>query len=145
MRDVTPAAKKRLNDLERAAAEQFDAHILHNAVADAVRDDDRLRQLVDVTERAYAIEENSDHQDGVHAAGFDAAEELNSTIDGAVDDVVADVCATVVDEADEWTDHHDEADCHEAAAEAKAWLGDHLEAVERNKIELAALAGDTDE
>lgn len=145
MRDVTPAAKKRLKTLERAAAEQFDAHILHNAVADAVRDDDRLRQLVDVTERAYAIEENSDHQDEVRAAGFDAAEELNNTIDGAVDDVVAGVCATVGDEADEWTDHHDEADCHEAAAGAKAWLGDHLEVVERNGIELGGLTGGADE
>jgi len=127
MRDTIPQTRKRLAKVEVEAAEQFDATILHNRVYEAVGQSDKLRQLVDVAERAYQLEEDEAYVRRVRRAAFGAAEDLNEQIDLVVDTVVAAECATVIKDArtDWFDDHADDEEIEAAFHEACAWLTEH--------------------
>jgi len=132
--DIHRTAEKHAHELATDAADQFEATILHNLVHDTVkgqhtRENDLIRTL-DLAERAYDLSDETD-TDGLDSAAFDAAESLHDVVEQLVADCVAEACATIVLDGDEWTDTWDAADVHAAQAEAREWLGDHLDVAER--------------
>ena len=141
MRDTLRATDKRVSELDSKAAEQFDATILHNRVYEAIGQDDEVRQLVDVAERAYRLEEDKEYVRRVRRAAFGAAEQLNEQIDFVVDAAVAAECATVIKDArTDWFDGHVDDDEVEAAVEeAKAWLAEHGDAASDAGVDMEAV------
>jgi len=130
MRDTLPQTSKRMNDIERQAAEQFDTPILHNRVYEAIGEADEVRQFVDVAERAYELDEDGRYVGRIQRVAFGAAEELNDEIDDVVDAAIASECAAVIEDArDGWFDDHAEREDIDAAfSEAKQWLAEHGDA-----------------
>ena len=127
MRDIIPAAQKRMNDIEAEAADGFESTILENRMYEAIGQSDEVRQLVDVAERAYALEEDKRYVRRARRAAFGAAEDLNEQIDLVVDAAIAAECATVIKDArTDWFDGHADDEAVEAAFhEACAWLAQH--------------------
>ena len=146
MRDTLRATDKRVSELDSKAAEQFDATILHNRVYEAIGQDDEVRQLVDVAERAYRLEEDKEYVRRVRRAAFGAAEQLNEQIDFVVDAAVAAECEAVIEDArDGWFDDHAEDEEIEAAFhEACAWLAEHGDAACDAGIDVDAVVWDAD-
>jgi hypothetical protein len=143
MRDTLRATDKRVSELKSEAAEPFETTIVENRVFEALGTSDRLRQLVDVAERAYRLEEDDAYTDDVQRTAFGAAEDLNDYVDEIVDREVACECAAVIDDADsDWFDDvDDQAAVREAFDEACAWLADHRDAAEAEGIEIRRLDG----
>jgi len=139
MRDIVRTAEKRVSTLTSDAAEQFESPIVHNRVHVAVSDDDRLRQLLDVVERAYLIETNRDQPDDIQSTAFGAAEDLNDAVDQLVENAVLGECVAVIEDTrGDWFDgseHHDDEDVVAAFDEACAWVVDHADVAERNGID----------
>jgi len=124
MRDLCRDAEKRLNQTAREQAKQFDAVILHNYVADHLREDDDLQRLVDLAERSYALA-NDTSDDEIDTAAFSAAEDLNDAAEERVDDVVAGLVAELDDETlDEWRDTWSDERIEAAREERDAFLAD---------------------
>jgi hypothetical protein len=137
-----------MSRLETAAYNQFETPIIHNRVAETVAEDDHLRELLDVTERAFGLAEDTNHRDAIQSAAFSAADDLDDHIKAARDDAIAKACVEVINSADQWSDEgvHGYEDLQEAVDEATAWLRDHDEVVERLDLEIdtaaEAVAGD---
>lgn len=129
---------KRIRQRARNEAEQFDATLLHNRVAEQVTGshtiDDDLTRLVELTKSAYEFAEDDRDaygDDPVGDAAFDAAETLNDQVDAVVAEQVARACAVVATEAQDWTDAWDRNELVAARHEAIDWLQAHTEAAER--------------
>ena len=139
-----PRTSKRMNNIEGEAADQFEATILENCVYEAIGEADEVRQLVDVAERAYQIEEDKRYVRRAQRAAFGAAEELNEQIDLVVDAAIAAECASVIENArDGWFDDHADNDEIEAAFhEACAWLAEHETAARDADIDVDELVWD---
>lgn len=144
MRDLIRPAEKRLDDHAQQVAEQFDATILHNRVFETVPVDPLLREIVDVVERAYRIEESDEQPPEVRRAAFKAAERLNGHVDRLVEDAVARELAQALTDMDDWGDTWDEEEIEAARTEASGWLYEHDEARERNGL-TDVLVEDADE
>jgi len=140
MYDEIPRTSKRMNEIESTAADRFDATILHNRVYEALGQDSRVRQLVDVAERAYQLEEYKEgYTDEVRRAAFGAAEDLNDQIDGVVEARIAAECAALIkDTRNGWfdEDHLDESTVRDAFGEACAWLVEHPQAADAAGVEV---------
>ena len=147
MRDTLRATDKRVSELTSEAAEPFETTIVENRVFEALGTSDRLRQLIDVAERAYRLEEDDAYTDDIQRTAFGAAEDLNERVDDVVDREVARECATVIKDARTgWFDNHeDEATVAAAVDEAQTWLANHAEAARHAGIDVDALDVDTDD
>lgn len=144
MRDTIPATSKRMSDIEAEAADQFEATILENRMYEAIGQSDEVRQLVDVAERAYALEEDKRYVRRARRAAFGAAEDLNEQIGLVVDAAIATECASVIEDArDDWFDGHADDEAIEAAfQEACAWLAEHETAARDADIDVDKLVWD---
>jgi hypothetical protein len=131
--DIHPKAKRRLNSLADSVASEFDATLLHNRVYEQIKDqhttDGDLAATIDLTERTYQLDERVPG-DGISDV-FGAAEALNDTVDDRVAEQVAQACAVIICEAGRWTDSWEAAEIHAAQAEAREWVSENLDAVER--------------
>jgi len=142
MTDYSRAAQKRIDALATDAAEEFDSTILHNRVYEQVdgqhnRDNDLL-QTLDLAERSYQLSDVvGEPHEGVI---FDAANELDSVVNPLVDELVAEACATIVDEADDWTDAWSPEEIGKAKREASRWLFRHTDAAERADVDQSLLS-----
>jgi len=146
MRDITPAAEKRMNDVESEAADRFEATILENRMYEAIGQSDEVRQIVDVAERAYALEEDKRYVRRARRAAFGAAEELNEQIDLVVDATIAAECEEVIEDArDGWFDDHADDEAIEAAFhEACVWLTENERAARDAGIDVDGAVWDED-
>jgi len=138
MRDICRSAEKRVSTISMDYAEEFDAAILHNTVAREIKEDEALRELIDVVERAYYLSESNPQREDVQSTAFGAAEEINDQTDSVREDAIAGACIEVVHNASDWLqDGFYERDELEAAVEeAKQWLRTHEDVVERVDIEV---------
>ena len=146
MRDITPAAEKLMNDIESEAANRFEATILENRMYEAIGQSDEVRQLVDVAERAYALEEDKRYVRRTRRAAFGAAEDLNEQIGLVVDAAIAAECEAVIEDArDGWFDDHADDEAIEAAfQEACSWLVEHERAARDAGIDVDGVVWDED-
>jgi len=125
-----PRTSKRMNNIEAEAADQFETTILENRMYEAIGQSDAVRQLVDVAEQAYALEEDKQYVRRARRAALGAAEGLNEQIDLVVNAAIATECEAVIEDArDGWFDDHADDEAIEAAFnEACAWLAEHGDA-----------------
>jgi hypothetical protein len=122
MNDLCRSAQKRLNEIARQRAEQFDATILHNHIYESVPEHTRLRRYLDLAERSYDLASDVDGESYDRAA-FAAAEELDSAAKDLVDEVVAELVAELDDETlAEWGDAWDSEAIQAARAERDEFL-----------------------
>ena len=145
MREITRSAEKRVRALEARAGEQFASSILHNRVRRAVSEDDRLRETLDVVERAYRLHDRDDLPDEMEYVAFNAAEEINDHYGPLVDMAVARECAAVIEDArgDWFDDADDQAAVRDAFDEACAWLAEHRDAADAEGIEVEQIWDDS--
>lgn len=142
MSNETPRTAKRMIRIKAEAANRFDASLLHYRVFDALGDAGRIRQLVDVTEKVYQLEENKvSYTDDVRQAAFSAAEELDDKIEDVVEAQIATECETFLkDVRADWFDvperPMDDEAVKAAFDEACAWLTDHPDAAEAAGIDV---------
>jgi len=124
MNDLHRSAQKRINEIARERAEQFDATILHNHIYEGVPQDERLRRYFDIAERSYSLADDIDGESYERAA-FAAAEELNDAAEDLVDDVVAELVAELNDETlAEWGGAWDSEAIQTAREERDRFLDD---------------------
>jgi hypothetical protein len=139
-RDIHHRAERRLQSQCERAAEPFDGTIVYSRVHRSVGHDERLRQLLDVAESAYALEHNDDQPDDIRRAGFDAGERLTHEVGSLVESIVCEEChAILVDAEAGWfedSDVYDRADVKEAVSEARSWIRDHEKAAERVGVDV---------
>jgi hypothetical protein len=139
-RDIHRRAERRLQSECERAAEPFEETIVYSRVHRSIGHDDRLRQLLDVAESAYAIEHNNDQLHDIRRAGFDAGERLTREVGTLVETIVFEEChALLVDAEAGWfedSDVYDPADIEEAVSEARSWIRDHEKAAERAGVDV---------
>jgi len=142
-----PRTSKRMSNIEAEAADRFEATILENCVYEAIGEADEVRELVDVAERAYALEEDDRYVRRAQRAAFGAAEELNEQIELVVDAAIARECASVIENArDGWfANHADDEEIEAAFQEACAWLAEHEVAARDADIDVDELVWDEDD
>ena len=125
-------------------AEDFEAAAIQNAVHDDLGEDDQLARLCDAAAAADAAGELRESYHGEGADGVEEIEEawgkLSHVARQRALEVVAEACARIIDEGDEWAaDGHWEADAiAEAKYEARTWLQHHTnEAARVGVLEVA--------
>ena len=139
MREITRSAEKRVRALEEQAGEQFESSIVHNRVRRAVSEDDRLRETLDVVERAYQLHDRADMPDEMEYVSFNAAEDINDHYGLLVDMAVARECASILEDArGDWFDDAaaGRASILDAIDEAAQWLSEHRDAAEAEGIDV---------
>lgn len=143
-RHTIRSTRKRMNELERQAADQFDSTILHNRVYEAIGQADEIRRFVDVTQRAYELQDDQRIADRVQKTAFGAAEDLNDEVNDIVQARIASECANVIEDArDGWFDDHAEDEEIEAAfQEACTWLVKHRDVACDADLDVDALVWD---
>jgi hypothetical protein len=119
---------KRQSQLASGMAEDFETTILHNAVFEDIGGDDQLAQLLDATAEAEHAQEEREAalgSDGerVNDVGK-AAGILSHVARTRAREVVAEACATVIQDGDQWAaeGHYSQADVADAQHEAREWL-----------------------
>ena len=119
---------KRQGKLARKMASDIDATILHNSVYEDVEGDDQLGMLLDATVGAeYAQEEREDGL-GSDAIRVDdvgkVAGILSHVARTRTREVVAEACATVIQDGDQWAADgiYSQAAVDDAQHEARQWL-----------------------
>ena len=126
MSEICRDAKRRLRSEASQHAEQFDATILHNTLYDQYAEDNDLRELVDLAERAY----DAAAGDELDLNVFGAAEDLNKAAAELGEQRVEELITELDDETlDEWRDAWDDEDIEAARRERDEFLSvDEVEA-----------------
>jgi gas vesicle protein len=124
----------RVETLAGEAVESFGTDVLIDRVVPAVEDSHKVNTIATLVQSAEAVDTRAFSEQTTEKAG-DVAEEMGEEIHNVVDEVVADECAQVLEEAGpEWWEQSDiltEEMVSEAVREAAAWLQDHPDAAER--------------
>ena len=125
-------------------AEDFEAAAIQNAVHDDLGEDDQVARLCDAAAAADAAGDLRESYHGEDAVGVEKVREawgaLSAVALQRALEVVAEACARLLDEGDEWVaDGHWEADAiAEAKYEARTWLQHHTnEAARVGVLEVA--------
>jgi hypothetical protein len=129
--DVSPQASRRVRELSSRFAESFDAAAIHNTVHDDVLEDQDLALMLDAAFRAEEVEKYREADDDVADALLKGWGKLSWAAEQRVQEVVAQSCATVIQEGDDWTDAWDEAAIAAAKHEAREWLQVNTNAADR--------------
>lgn len=122
------------------AIDQFESTLIRDVMFDHIREDDQLRYAADLAEQAYSLANHRDSAvglDDVHDDIFAGAEELNDAADARFVEVIAERCVTILESAHEWQDDRPDLDdqiVQEAVDEAREWLDEHDDVVERLEI-----------
>jgi hypothetical protein len=109
-------------------AENFDAAILQNTVSEDVGADDHLAQLLDATAHsrlAQEVREDNLGSDGEHVTDVKKATGILSHVAQTRGrEVVAEACATVIKDGDQWVaeGHYAQEAVADAQHEAREWL-----------------------
>lgn len=141
-RSVSSTRKQK--DFASRLSEDFEAAAIQNAVHDDLGEDDQLARLCDA---AAAADAAGDLRESYHGEGADGVGEIEEAW-GKIShvarqralEVVAEACARIIDEGDEWVaDGHWETDAiAEAKYEARTWLQHHTnEAARVGVLEVA--------
>lgn len=144
-RDLSPSGKKRVSSYRDRAIEEFDSNLIQDALFDHVREDDQLRYAADVVEQAYSLAEYREtvvDRDSVHDDIFAGAEGLNDAADARFWEVIAERCVTIIESAHDWQDDRPDLDdevIEEAVDEARQWLDEHDDVVDRLDLDLEQL------
>lgn len=130
-----PAAREMLNDFAERMASDFEETLLHNVVYDRVPEDGQLQQLCEAAaraEQAATTRRNVLGEDVDFADNIDRAEgRLQWTARQRAIESVAEACAVVIREAEDWDDAWDERTIDGARREATDWLRHHTNEGER--------------
>lgn len=116
-------------------ADDFDAPLLHNKVWDDVDEDDQLARLCDAAEAADAAGDLRESYQGEDAELVEKIDEANGLLGWVARqralEKVAEICAEVIEDGDEWTDAWSQSDVDDAKHEAREWLQTHTAEADR--------------
>jgi hypothetical protein len=136
-----PVASTRRQGEFADMADDFEAIPLRNTISDAIINDDQLVQFCDAAAEAKNARHSREAavgEDGTHV------EYLNETWGRLVYvarqralEVVAEACATVIQDEKQWGDdgHWDDETIHEAQDEARQWMRWHTNETNRANVE----------
>lgn len=126
-----PSSARDQRERARRLASDFQATVLHNMVHDRVQEDAQLGLLLDAAtavDHAHRERERNMEDDAACLTHLSKAEgkTLHVARNRALE-VVAEACAAVIRDGEEWVaeDHYDAQAVAEAQAEARAWLQSH--------------------
>lgn len=130
-------SKKRQSELSSDMATDFDAVPLHNLVHDVVSEDDQLARLLDAAAladeagdvRRDALGEDAELVDDVR----DAWGKLSDAARERALEAVAEACATIIQDGDDWVEdgHCAQDEMDSAKHEARNWLQTHTNEASR--------------
>lgn len=121
-------SRTRQGEFASGMASDFEATILHNAVYEDIEGDDDLAELLDATAYAEHAREARENTLGSGAARVDDIKEAWGTLSHVAEtrarEVVAEACATVIQDGDQWAaeGHYSQAKVNDAQHEAREWL-----------------------
>lgn len=121
-------SRTRQAELASGMATDFDATILHNTVHDAVAEDEQLAQVLDAAattdhaceSRADALDSDDEFVEDLR----DAWGVLSHVAETRAREAVAEACATVIRDGDQWAaeDYASEDGIETAQQDAREWL-----------------------
>ena len=130
--------KGTLRSLSEQRAKLFDSTLLHNLVYETVQGhhhrEPELPRLLTLIEEMYEYSHERRTEKGdndLASVAFGAAEDLNEHVDAVVEEAVAEALVDWLYSAEQYIDTWDKSDVTEAKREARAWLDENAEAVER--------------
>lgn len=136
-RHRTRKSKSKQSEFVSSMADDFEATALHNNVYDSLNGDDELAQLCDAAAAADTASNCRDETVGGAHDHTQACEEawghLSHVARERALEVVAECCATVINDGDEWVGegHWDAEEIADAKHEAREWLQTHTNVAER--------------
>jgi hypothetical protein len=135
------ASIRRQQEFADDTARDFEADPLHITVHNEIIEDDQLAQLCDAAIEASIA---SDRREGIHGEDGPGVENLSEAW-GRIAyvarqralEVVAEACATVVQDGDQWIEEGrwNAETIHEAQAEAREWMQAHTNETNRANVE----------
>ena len=123
-----PQSKKRQRELASKMASDFEAAPLHNKVHEEIGEDEQLALLLNAADWTRHAQERREDELGSDAERVDglgeAAETISHIARTRAREVVAEACATVISDADQWVekDHIEARAAESAVDEAREWL-----------------------
>jgi len=123
-----PQSKKRQCELASKMASDFEAVPLHNKVHEEIDEDEQLALLLDAADWTRYAQERREDEFGSDAERVDDLSEAAGTVTHIARtrarEIVAEACATVISEADQWVEegHVGEQAAEDAVEEARQWL-----------------------
>ncbi len=137
MNDRPSGAVMRQRQFAGRLPNDFEAEVLADHIYEGLRKDQQLARLCDAAAAADNAIEVRHTDDDVEENVRDAWGTLAHACRQRAGEVVAESCAAVIEEGDEWVeDGHREQDAVDAAQyEAKVWLSYHSNEAERAGVE----------
>ena len=127
---------KRMQSEFTSMADDFDETPLHNKVYDDIGEDEGLARFCDAAAAAEAAGEYRGREDELTEAADECWGRLHWAARQRALGVVAEACATVITEGDQWADegHWSQDDIDAAKHEAREWLQVHSNEAERTGV-----------
>jgi len=132
-----PQSEQAQSDLAERMASDFEAVPLHNKVYDDLQEDDQLARLLDAEATANAA---GDLRVSYHGNGTEFVDDIDDAV-GTLGHIarqraleaVAESCATVITDSDQWVDegHWEQTAIDGAKHEAREWLQLHTDDASR--------------
>ncbi|MBX0325780.1 hypothetical protein EGH21_22440 [Halomicroarcula sp. F13] len=133
----SPASKQMQSDFAERFADEFDEAPLHNKVWDDLGEDDQLARLCDAAAMADAAADLRVSYLGEDVDHLEPIEEAEGTLGWVARqravEAVAEVCATLIQDGDQWVEegHWEQTTIDGAKQEAREWLQTHTTEAER--------------
>lgn len=128
------------SDFARRFASDFDVNPLHNFMWDYIGGDDQLAWLCDAADAADTAGDVRENHHGEDAELVEDVEKawgkLHHVARERALEAVAESCATVIEDGDQWVEegHWEQATIDAAKAEARDWLRHHSNEAERADV-----------
>ncbi|GAA3882771.1 hypothetical protein [Haloarcula argentinensis] len=140
------ASKRQQSDFSERFAEDFDTAPLHNTVWTEIDEDAQLARFCDGAAAAEAAAEHREDRQGYDALAEKADKgwgRLRKAARERALEVVAEACATVIQDGDQWVNegHWEQEVIDAAKREARDWLQCHTNEADRVGV-LEVLADD---
>ena len=129
----SPVSTRMQSSFERRFAEDFDEAPLHNKVWDDIGEDEALARFCDAAAAAEAAADHRDHDDELGEAADNCEGTFRWAARQRALEVVAEACATVITDGDQWADegHWEQQTVNAAKREAREWLQAHTNEADR--------------
>ena len=132
-----PQSEKRQRELASKMAADFDVAPLHNKVHEKIGEDEQLALLLDAADWTRLAQERREDELGSDAERLNDLGEAAGTVSHIARtrarEVVAEACATVISDADQWVKggHVGECAAEDAVKEACEWLSHNTNVSDR--------------
>lgn len=137
MSDRPHGAVQRQRQFAGTLPNGFESTVLADHIHESLREDQELARLCDAAAAADEAAETRHAEDDIEESIREAWGTLAHACRERAGEVIAESCATVIEDGDDWVEagHREREAVDDAQFEAKAWLSYHTNEAERAGVE----------